>query len=80
MTLVMTRPDRIALGRPAQQKLLRRLRAAPRLWARRLARRRLLKSILAETDDPGILADLGINLPRPSHVERWIMAMLYHQR
>jgi hypothetical protein len=50
-----------------------------RLWRRRLAHRRFIRRVLAETHDPRVLADLRIRPGRPSDLERWIMAMLWHQ-
>lgn len=79
MTMVVTWPDRNARRHTAWDRLLRRLAVSLRLWARRRARRRLVNLVLAETDDPRILADLGIGPVRSRHVERWIMAMLWHQ-
>ena len=79
MTMVVAWPDRRARRHSAWDRLLRRLSISSRLWARRQARHRFVSRVLAETDDPSILADLGIGAVRPRHVERWMMAMLYHQ-
>jgi hypothetical protein len=79
MTMVVTWPDGNAQKHPGWDRLIRRLSVSSRLWARRHARRRFASRILAETRDPRILADLGMGPVRPRHVERWIMAMLYHQ-
>lgn len=79
MTIVVTWPDRHAPRHAAWDRLLRRLAVSSRLWARRHARRRFVNRVLAETHDPRILADLGIGPVRPHYVERWMMAMLYHQ-
>ena len=66
-------------GRPESRRALWRLTMALRLWQRRLAHRRFVSRVLAETQDPELLADIGIPTPRPSQVERWVMAMLWHQ-
>ena len=79
MTMVVTWPDRKARRSSVWDRLLRRLAVLSRLWARRAARRRFVNRVLAETHDPRILVDLGIGPVRPRHVERWMMAMLYHQ-
>lgn len=79
MTMVVAWPGRNARRHAAWDRLLRRLSVSSRLWARRRARRRFVTRVLAETDDPRILADLGIDPVRPHHVERWMMAMLDHQ-
>lgn len=57
----------------------RRLATSLRLWQRGLARRRLVSRVMAETHDPEVMADMGIRAARPSHAERWIAAMLWHQ-
>ena len=80
MTMVVTWADRNARKHAVWDQLLRRLAVSSRLWARRRARRRLVGRVLAETHDPRLLADLGIGPIRPHHVERWAMAMLYHQQ
>ena len=80
MTIVVAWPRRNAHKHAVWDQLLRRLAVSSRLWARRRARRRLVNRVLAETHDPRILADLGIDPIRPHHVERWAMAMLYHQQ
>ena len=80
MTMVVAWPDCNAPRRSAWDRLLRRLAASPRLWVRPHARRRFVNRVLAETPDPRILADLGIDPVRTRHVERWMMAMLYHQQ
>lgn len=79
MTIVVAWPDHNARLRAVWEQLLRRLVVSSRLWARRRARRRFVSRVLVETHDPRILADLGIDPIRPHHVERWVMAMLYHQ-
>lgn len=79
MTMVVTLPDRNAREHAAWERLLRRLHAKSRLWARRRARRRFFRAVLAENHDPRILLDLGIGPVRLTHVERWVMAMLWHQ-
>lgn len=66
-------------GRPESRRALWRPTMALRLWQRRLAHRRFVRRVLAETQDPALLADMGIPSPRPSQVERWVMAMLWHQ-
>lgn len=79
MTIVMTWPDHHARRHAARDRTLRRLAVLSALWARRYARRRFVNRVLAETQDPRTLVDLGIGPARPRHVERWLMAMLYHQ-
>lgn len=79
MTMVVTCPVHNTGWHAAWQRLLRRLAVSSRLWARRHARRRFVNRVLAETRDPRILADLGIDPVRPDPVERWVMAMFYHQ-
>jgi len=79
MTMVVTWPARNARRHTAWDRLLRRLAVSLRLWARQRARRRFVNRVLAETQDSRILAELGIELVRSRHVERWIMATLWHQ-
>ena len=80
MTMVLTWPDRRTRNRPTRGRLLRRLAVLLRLVARRQARRRVINRVLAETHDPEALADIGIRVPPPSPVERWVGAMLWHRR
>lgn len=79
MTLVVTWPDRTQKGR-RRRNALRRLALALRVWERRLARRRFVYRVAAKTRDRDVLADMGPAAGRPSHVERWIAAMLWHRR
>ena len=79
MTMVLAWPDRSSSERPASRRLLRRLMISLRLAPRRLARRRFVNRVMAETRDPAVLAELGIRPERPSHVERWVATMLWHQ-
>ena len=79
MTLVLGSTDRYTHRHPQPHRALRRLSVLLRLWQRRLARRRFERRVLAETQDPALLIDIGIRIERPNHVERWIMAMLWHQ-
>jgi hypothetical protein len=79
MAIVMAWPDRATRRRAAWGLLVRRVAVSSRLWARRRARRRFVNRVLAETNDPRILADLGIHPDRTPHVERWMTAMLWHQ-
>jgi hypothetical protein len=79
MAIVMAWPDRANRRKAAWGLLVRRVAVSSRLWARRRARRRFVNRVLAETNDPRILADLGIRPVPTPHVERWITAMLWHQ-
>ena len=79
MTLVIGSADRYADRHVQRHPALRRLAVLLRLWQRRLAWRRFERRVLAETQNPELLIDVGIRVGRPSHVERWIMAMLWHQ-
>lgn len=79
MTMVVAWPDSNSSERPAWQRLVRRLVISIRLAPRRLARRRFVNRVMAETRDPAVLAELGIRPGRPSHTERWVSAMLWHQ-
>jgi hypothetical protein len=79
MAIVMAWPDRATRRRTAWGLLVRRVAVSLRLWARRRARRRFVNKVLAETNDPRILADLGIRPVPTPHVERWMTAMLWHQ-
>ncbi len=79
MTLAIGATDRYTQWRSPRQTALRRLSVLLRLWQRRLARRRFERRVLAETQDPELLRDIGIRTQGPNHVERWIMAMLWHQ-
>lgn len=79
MTLAMGAAGRYTHRHLQRHPALRRLSVLLRLWQRRLARRRFERRVLAETQDPALLLDIGIRVQRPSHVERWILAMLWHQ-
>ena len=79
MTLVLGSTNRYTHRPPQRHPALRRLSVLLRLWQHRLARRRFERRVLAETQDPELLADIGIRAQRPNHVELWIMAMLWHQ-
>ena len=79
MTLVIGSTGRYTHQHPQRHPALRRLSVLLRLWQRRLVRRRFERRVLAETQNPELLRDIGIRAQRPSHVERWIMAMLWHQ-
>jgi hypothetical protein len=79
MALVAGWTDRVAHGRPWWRRRLLRLAGLFHSWQRRLARRRFVGSVLTQTADPAILADIGIEPADKRHVERWIMAMLWHQ-
>jgi hypothetical protein len=79
MTMVVAWPDRSSRERSAWQRLQRRIAVSLRLWQRRRTRRRFVNAVLATTSDPAALADLGIGPAGPSHIQRWIAAMLRHQ-
>lgn len=79
MAMAVTWADSKAERHPEWVRLVRRLSVSLRLWARRRARRRFVRSVLAETAEPRMLADVGIRLVQPGHVERWAKAMVYHQ-
>lgn len=78
-SMVLEWPGRRTRRRSAGNRLWCRLAALPRLWARQRARRRFVNQVLAETHDPRLLADIGLDPVQTPHVERWVMAMLYHQ-
>ena len=80
MTLAVGWPDRTHKQQPRWRRWGRRSALALRLWQRGLARRRFVSRVMAETRDRDMLSDMGIRPERPSQVERWIMAMLWHQR
>ena len=79
MTLVIGSTGRYTHRHLQRHPALRRLSVLLRFWQRRPARRRFERRVLAETQDPELLLDIGIRAQRPSHVERWITAMLWHQ-
>jgi hypothetical protein len=79
MALVSGWTDGVVHGRPWWRRSLFRLAGLFHRRQLRLAQRRLVCSVMAETTDPAALADIGIDATERRDVERWIMAMLWHQ-
>ena len=80
MAMTVTWVDNKAGRHAVWEHLLRRLAVLLRQRARRRAQRRIIRSILAETADPRMLADVGIDLVQPRHLEHWAEAMLCHHQ
>lgn len=79
MTTIVNWQDRDVSVQPVWHTWQRRLTVSLRLWQRRMARRRFVNRVLAETRDPALLEDVGIRPQGQGHTERWIAAMLWHQ-
>lgn len=79
MTMAAAWADRNASDYSAWKRSARRLMVSLRLVRRRMAHRRLVNQILAQSDDPAVLVELGIRQRPSAHTERWIAAMVRHQ-
>lgn len=80
MTLVAGWTGRNPRRHPLWLQGLWRFALSLRPGQRAMTRHRSIRRGLAGTQDSEVFAEVGIRAGRPSHLERWLMAMLWHQR